>query len=268
MAHSKQKPLALPPVMFVPGIVNPAPLSFGPLIERLEARANIVLKELEVYNSDAVPDGYSLQTEVEGIRRAADEARLTTFHLVGYSAGGIAALGFIEKYPERLLSVTLIEPFGTGMPTSTSEESAFLNQMGGVLHLPASERVQAFLPMNLAPGVPAPPPPDMSQSWMRSRPSGISALVLSARQARIEPACLAAFTRPIYVVYGSLSHPAWRAMSQTLSRLLPDCTVEVYEGLHHLSPPHRAQPERFAAALLKLWAGPGSGMRTDPAIGS
>ena len=74
-----------------------------------------------------------------------------------------------------------------------------------------------------------------------------SALVLSARQARIEPTRLAAFTRPVYVVYGNLSHPAWRTMSQTLSKLLPDCTVEVYEGLHHLSPPQRAQPERQSA---------------------
>jgi len=259
LARSKPTPASLPAVMLVPGIVNPARLSFGPLIECLEGRANFVLKELEVYSDDTTPAGYSLQTEVEGIRRAADEAGLTTFHLVGYSAGGIAALGFIEKYPRRLLSATLIEPFGTGMPTSSTEESAFLDQMGGVLALPASERVQAFLPMNLALGIPAPPPPDMTQPWMRSRPGGISALVLSARQARIEPTRLAAFTCPVYVVYGNLSHPAWRTMSQTLSKLLPDCTVEVYEGLHHLSPPQRAQPERFAAALLELWSRPGSG---------
>lgn len=257
MARSESTPAALPAVMLVPGIVNPVRISFGPLIERLEGRANVVLKELEVYSDKATPAGYSLQTEVDGIRRAADEAGLTTFHLVGYSAGGLAALGFIDKYPQRLLSATLIEPFGTGMPTSSTEESAFLDQMGGVLALPASERVQAFLPMNLAPGIAAPPPPDMAQPWMRSRPSGISALVLSARQARIRPAGLAAFTRPVYVVYGSLSHPAWRAMSQTLSSLLPDCTVEVYEGLHHLNPPQRAQPKRFAAALLELWAGSG-----------
>jgi len=247
--------------MLIPGIVNPARLSFGPLIEHLEGRANIVLKELEIYSDDAAPAGYSLQTEVEGIRHAADEAGFTTFHLVGYSAGGIAALGFIEEYPGRLLSATLIEPFGTGMPTSSAEEAAFLGQMGGVLALPARERVQAFLPMNLAPGVPAPPPPDMTQTWMQSRPGGISALILSAREARIEPARLAAFTRPVYVVYGSLSHPAWRSMSQTLSALLPDCTIEVYEGLHHLSPPQRAQPERFASALLELWAIPSTSLK-------
>ena len=105
------------------------------------------------------------------------------------------------------------------MPTSSTEEAAFLDQMGGVLALPASERVQAFLPMNLAPGHTCTSATRHDATLdAHPRPDGISALVLSARQARIEPARLAAFTRPVYVVYGNLSHPAWRTMSQTLSR--------------------------------------------------
>lgn len=40
------------------------------------------------------PPGYSLETEVAGIRRVADEAGFDTFHLVGYSAGGASSLAF------------------------------------------------------------------------------------------------------------------------------------------------------------------------------
>jgi hypothetical protein len=41
--------------------------------------------------------------------------------------------------------------------------------------------------------------------------------------------------------------------ARTLADVFPDLEVEVYEGRSHLDPPHRAEPERFARALHKLW---------------
>ncbi len=54
------------------------------------------------------PPGYSLETEVEGVRRVADDAGFATFHLVGYSAGGASALAFASRYPGRLRSLALM----------------------------------------------------------------------------------------------------------------------------------------------------------------
>ncbi len=71
---------------------------------------------------------------------------------------------------------------------------------------------------------------------------------------RIDLSRLRAFARPVHVTYGSLSHPRWEAMAARLLALFPDCTVERYEGLHHLNSSHMAEPERVAAALHGLWS--------------
>jgi pimeloyl-ACP methyl ester carboxylesterase len=245
----------MPPVLLVPGITNPVELSYGPLIEVLRGNTRLVLKELEVYRGSIPPVDYIPFTEAEGIRRAADEAGLGTFHLVGYSAGGLAALAAIELIPERLRSVTLIEPFGTGSYDTSPEERTFLDRTATVIDLPDDQRVAAFLPMNLRDGVEPPPPvPGPVPEWMSLRPAGISALIRAAIAVRFDTAALATFDEPVYIVYGSLSHPAWQAMADALTGLFPDTKVEVYEGLHHLTPPQRTRPVQFAPALHTLWA--------------
>lgn len=244
-----------PTVMLVPGITNPVAISYGPLIEILKGETRLIMKELEIYASDEVPPtGYTFYTEADGMARAADDAGVDTFHLVGYSTGGIAALAAIERYGKRLRSVTLIEPFGTGSYESSPEERAFIDSTAKVLALPPEERVAAFLPMNLREGVEPPPPvPGSPPVWMVSRPAGIAGLIRAAKSARFDVETLRAYGRPVYVAMGSLSNPAWFAICDTLKGIFPNIKVEVYEGLHHLTPPQRIRPERFAEALREIW---------------
>jgi hypothetical protein len=42
-------------------------------------------------------------------------------------------------------------------------------------------------------------------------------------------------------------------MAARIDGLFADCTVERYEGLHHLNPPHQTEPQRVASALTDLW---------------
>src|SRR5512133_3683490 len=98
------------PIVFVPGSITPAQISYGNVLRELGDDANVVLKDLEVYAADAPPTNYELGLEAEGIKRTADEAGLDTFHLVGFSGGGAAALAFTARYPERVRSLALIEP--------------------------------------------------------------------------------------------------------------------------------------------------------------
>lgn len=241
------------PVILAPGIINPAELSYGPLLHELRAQASVYTKELEVYATPQPLADYSVSTEVQGIRRKAQAIGAQSFHLVGYSAGGLAALGYIQQYPQHLRSVTLIEQFGTGNPND-ADEMAFLSEAGRVLEVPEEQRVAAFLPLNLAPGVTLPPAMSPAPGWMQQRPAGIAALVKSAREANFSRECFRLFASPVLVVLGSLSHPVWGEMARRLAQVFPDVTVEEYKGLHHLSPPQRAEPERFASSLLRLWS--------------
>ncbi len=63
-----------------------------------------------------------------------------------------------------------------------------------------------------------------------------------------------ALDRPVYYSYGSLSNETWERKATRLTALLPNVTVERYEGLSHLETSHLIEPERVAAALRRLWA--------------
>jgi hypothetical protein len=59
----------------LPGAVLPAELAYAALREALaDDDVDIVSKDLEVYATSAPPPGYSLDTEIEGVARAADSA--------------------------------------------------------------------------------------------------------------------------------------------------------------------------------------------------
>ncbi|HEX6551529.1 MAG TPA: hypothetical protein VF026_02115, partial [Ktedonobacteraceae bacterium] len=92
-----------PPVIFLPGGINPAAVTYGPLLEVLNDEARAVLKDLELYAADTPPPGYALEWEIEGIKRAAEAANITSFHLVEYSNG--LSLAFTARYPELVRSL-------------------------------------------------------------------------------------------------------------------------------------------------------------------
>ena len=101
-------------VMFLPGIVLPAGLAYDGLVAALGSDVEAIVKDLEVYREDSPPPDYSLDTEVAGVLREADARGWSTFHLVGYSGGGAAALACAARNPARLLSLGLLEPAWAG----------------------------------------------------------------------------------------------------------------------------------------------------------
>lgn len=250
-----------PRVLLVPGGVMPATISYGPLLNILADEADVIAKDLEVYAGDAPPADFGLGTEVEGIRRVADEAGWPTFHLVGYSGGGASALAFAARYSERLSSLALIEPAWIGNQGRSPEEIAAAKEFDRVMALPPEERLEPFMRATLRPGVefqfmPGPPPP-----WMSKRPAGLAAFTRAFKAYDLNLERFRDFRQPVYVAVGSLSSVAEERKAERLAAHFPNLRVEEYEGLHHFNPPQRAAPERFAQALRTLWAG----ARQDPA---
>src|SRR6266568_5185677 len=92
-------------VILLPGSVLPGELAYGTLVAALGSVADAVVKELEVYATPEAPPDYTLDLEVGGVLREADERGWERFHLVGYSGGGAAALAVAATYPERLASL-------------------------------------------------------------------------------------------------------------------------------------------------------------------
>lgn len=242
-----------PFALFIAG-ATPAEIVYGPLLGVIGDEVRAELKDPEVFAGEVPAPGYTFDDEVESIRRVADGAGQESIHLVGYSAGGSAALAFAAKYPQRAASLGLIEPPWIGNEGMTPEEVEFWAEGDEVMSLPPAERMGRFFRLVLGSGVepparpPGPPPP-----WMANRPAGLKALHNYFNSHTLDPRSLRDIHNPVYFARGALSNPAWERIAERLSGMLPNIEVEVYEERHHLDAPHVAEPERFARALRKLW---------------
>ncbi|MGH2953987.1 MAG: alpha/beta fold hydrolase [Solirubrobacterales bacterium] len=243
------------PAFLLPGGVMPAELAYGALVEALGERADARPKDLELYAGDAPPDDYSLAHEIAGILGEAEAAGFERFHLAGYSAGGASALAFAATYPDRLLTLALLEPAWIGRQRMTTEERELWSELERIMELPDAEMMPAFVRLALRPGVePAPPPPGPTPPWMAKRPAGLRAVTRTFQAYELDHDALRSFEAPVYYALGALSNPVqYERPAERLAGLFADFTLERFEDRHHFDPPHRAEPERVAASLLALW---------------
>jgi pimeloyl-ACP methyl ester carboxylesterase len=242
--------------ILLPGGVVPASVAYGALVEALGDGVAAIARELELYAAPKPPTNYGLEHEVEGILCAARDANWDRFHLVGFSAGGAASLAFAAAFPDRLLSVALIEPAWMGNDGLSAAERAVRREFERIATLPAEERMLAFVANQVAPGVT--PPSSSAQrapSWMATRPAGLQALTKAFGSSTLDSESLRTFTRPVYFAFGGRSNPDnYKRMAERAETLFADFTLDVFDERSHVDPPHQAEPERTARALRAHWA--------------
>lgn len=244
------------PVVLLPGGILPAGPAYQALLAELGDDVDARAKDLEMYAGETVPPaGFSLETEVEGIRQVADQAGFDTFHLVGYSAGGASSLAFASRHPGRLRSLALMEPAWAGRSGQTPEEAAVFDRFRALVRLPPEDVMPAFVRTQLADGVEPPaPPPGPPPPWMASRLAGIGAFMAAFDAYEPDLDVLRRFDRPVYFALGGRGNPdLYPRMAERLAGVFPDFALEVYPERHHFDPPHRVEPVRLAAALRDLW---------------
>jgi pimeloyl-ACP methyl ester carboxylesterase len=256
MAVDPQRPGAAHRVILLPGAILPADLAYGALLAELDTDVEAVAKDLELYARDEPRGDYSLDIEVAGVAREADTRRWERFHLVGYSGGGAVALAMAARHPDRVFSLTLLEPAWAGNWELSGAERAIWRELDNLAALPtADEFMAAFVRLGLRPGVAPPaaasgaPPP-----WMATRPAGIRAFIGTFRSSDLDRESLRRFDRPVYYALGALSNPDhYGEIAERLSGVFDDFTLEVFEERHHFDPPHRMEPARLACSLRTLW---------------
>jgi pimeloyl-ACP methyl ester carboxylesterase len=242
-------------VILLPGGVMPADLAYGSLLEALGDDVEAIAKDLEVYAGPEPPPGYSLENEVAGVLRTAGDAGFDRFHLVGYSGGGASSLAFAAEHPQRLLSLALIEPAWMGNDELSPEEQIVWREFDRIATLPTPEMMPAFVAIQLAPGVEAPPPPGPPPPWMASRPAGLRAFLSTFSSSTLDLDRLRAFEQPVYFALGGRSNPDYYGqMAERARAIFPRFTLDVFDERHHFDPPHRTDPERTAQALRNHWA--------------
>lgn len=253
--------------VLLPGGVLPADLAYPAAVEALGPEVDARYKELEVYATEAPPQGDFLKREVAGIGAFADAAGFDRFHLVGYSAGGASALAFCAEHPERVLSLTLNEPGWIGRTGLSREEAEFREEIGPIAQMSPEERFPAFVQIQLAPGVAPPPPPEgPAPPWMGQRIAAFPIFAESTRTADIDHSALRDFKRPVLYMLGGRSSAVYRAMADRLASIFSDFTLKVFDQRHHFDPPHRAEPDAFAAELRRHWTRASATTMTDATV--
>ena len=242
--------------MLLPGGVMPADLAYAALLEELGDGIDAIAKDLEVYAGPEPPIGYTLDDEVAGILRTARDAGFDRFHLVGYSGGGASSLAFAATHPERLLSLSLLEPAWMGNDDLSPEEREVWREFDRIATLPPEEMMPAFVAIQLAPGVePPPPPPGPPPPWMATRPAGLRAFLAAFSSSNLDLDNLRALEQPVYFALGGRSNPNYYGrMAERAREIFPNFTLDVFDERHHFDPPHRSEPERTARALRAQWA--------------
>lgn len=242
------------PVVLIPGGVLPAELAYADLRRALGADVDVIANDHAVYAAELPPADYTLDLEVEAVLRAADERGFGRFHLVGYSGGGAVALVLCAGHPERLLSLTLMEPAWAGNETLSADEQAQREEYDRVMALPEDQRMGPFMRAALGSGAAIPEgPTGPAPPWMAKRPAGLEAFWRAFARRHLELDRLRAFGAPVLLVVGGRSSAAAHAQAQRLAEVFPDARIETYAERHHFDPPHRAEAERLAVQLHELW---------------
>ncbi|MGN6256317.1 MAG: alpha/beta fold hydrolase [Solirubrobacterales bacterium] len=102
-----------PPLVLLPGGLT-GWQSWLPLVPALSAERRVVRMQL-ICNAEGLAGrpgdpSYDAEMERESIEMTLEAARVAGMHLVGWSNGGRVALDFALAHPDRVLSLTLIEP--------------------------------------------------------------------------------------------------------------------------------------------------------------
>jgi pimeloyl-ACP methyl ester carboxylesterase len=144
-----------PPVVLVPGGLS-GWVSWEPHAAVLSRRHRVI--RVQLLNMAAAERGrrpgagYSLRAESEALGRALDDLEVERVHLVGWSHGGAVALDFALEHPERLASLTLIEPaafwVARGYGEYDDEVKSYEELFASFHDPPTEEDLVAFLRKN------------------------------------------------------------------------------------------------------------------------
>jgi pimeloyl-ACP methyl ester carboxylesterase len=128
------------PIVLVPGGLS-GWLSWIPFVAPLAQDRQVVrvqLRSIELAEAGSpFPPDYGTLTERDALRATVDQLGLDSFDLVGWSYGGHVALAFALEHPQRVRTLTVIEPAAVWLLRATGRAG------GGVEQSEALDRATA-----------------------------------------------------------------------------------------------------------------------------
>lgn len=254
------------PIILVPGGLTGC-ISWEPHARRLAATRKAVrvqLLNVEYGLKDRpLPPDYTLRTEAGALKATMDEVVPGgPADIVAWSFGAAAALIYAMDEPDRVRTLTLIEPpaFWVLGPEYHDPRLDDLRRSSEEIRgeVSGDQLVELIRLLGFSP--PDVDPMSLPQwpLWMKHRRSlrGNLAPFIT----RDDPARLADLPAPVLLVKGTGSAPFFHAVIDELARRLPSCEVVEYPAGHA---PHIVSMDRFMEKMSSFQAQRGRAERVD-----
>jgi pimeloyl-ACP methyl ester carboxylesterase len=242
-------------IVLVPGGLT-GWVSWMPHQERLAPRYKVVRvqpihNELGSQGQRGDPT-YNAETERETLRMTIDELKIPSAHFGGWSGGGRALIEFALEYPDRVRSLTLVEPAAYWALEQLGEKDPLLDETNDFLRARAGEDItEDDLAQFLRSAGFVQPSEDPRQhpNWERwvSHRMALSwqALIESSGRSIDE---LSGITAPTLLVKGTRSTDEDRRVVDVVAERIPNSAVTELEGDHAC---HIQEIDKFLEAFEK-----------------
>lgn len=227
------------PLVLVPGGLT-GWVSWVPHQQRLVDRYRVIRVQ-PIHNelgTKGIPGdpGYTARVERESLRMTLDALELERPHLAGWSGGGLALIEFGIEYPQRVRTLTLVEPAAywvvarVDQRSDEAEANAFVHSLFG--RQVSEDELATFLRLGgmAEPGQDVRSHPNWAR-WAQHRTtlSWLSPL-LEHPERSIED--LARIGAPALVTKGTNSPEVERRVVDVLAERLPNAEVMEFPGDH------------------------------------
>jgi pimeloyl-ACP methyl ester carboxylesterase len=204
----------------------------------------------------ALPEGYSVKTESHAMAAALDALGLyEPLDLVAWSFGALVTLDYALDHPERVRTLTLIEPPALWVLPDHGREDPEVRALEQLFRRLAGEITEADLAAFVC-GVGLCPPGNAPQDlpqwpvWMQHRRSLRNSNTVFEHADDLGR--LRGFSRPVLLVTGTGTAPFLRRIHDTLAREIPGArTAEMLAG----HAPQIVSMDRFLGEVSAFQAG-------------
>lgn len=231
-----------PAVVLLHGYVGDGAATWHPQLRGLQDRCTLVAWDAPGAGGSSDP------SEVLGLSGYADALALFLTglglarpHVVGLSFGGILALEFYARYPERVQTLSLVSAYA-GWSGSLGRDLADdrLAQALELSELPSADFVDALLPTMFRPGTPLPAVRRFADSIRAFHPVGFRAMARAA--AGDLRAVLPLIRVPTLVICGQHDTRAPLHVARQLQANIADATLAVIPDAGHLCNLEQVKP--------------------------
>lgn len=202
----------------------------------------------------ANPD-YSIGAQVDRLKAFVDTIELQRFHLMGNSMGGYIAGVFAERYPDRVISQTLLAPGGVAAAAPSKAFEDIVSGRRNQLISGTREEFEAFLDLAFEdrPYIPGPVLAVLAERHIAHHILYEGMFDdLRYRSPPLEDS-LAVTRVPTLIIWGEQDRILNPDGALVLLTAAPDATLLTYQGVGHV--PMLEVPEQVAEDFLSFYRG-------------